>query len=140
MLAIALLAGAPVLAQSKPAAVPRALQPLQGVWVLSGPNGQPLTQDGSELVITVTGDKYAQSVSGAVNERGTIKVDATKKPMWLDLHIAEGTDAGKIQLGLLEIKGDTMTGALKIPGDTTRPENLTPQPGVIAFMAKKKAK
>jgi uncharacterized protein (TIGR03067 family) len=141
MLAIGLIlaAAVPAFAQTKPPAVPRALVPFQGTWVLSGPSGQPLTQDG-ELVITVTGDKYAQSVAGAVNERGSIKLDATKKPMWIDLHIAEGNDAGKIQLGLVDIKGDTMTGVLKVPGDTTRPASLAPAEGVISFIAKKKVK
>lgn len=133
------IAAAPAFAQTKPPAVPRALVPFQGTWVLTLPNGQPLAQEG-ELAIVVTGDKYAQSIAGVVNERGTIKLDATKKPMWIDLLIAEGTDAGKTQVGLVEIKGDAMTGVLKVPGDTVRPTDLSPQEGAIAFLAKKKAK
>ena len=127
-------------AQTKPAPaapIPAALKPLQGTWILTTPDGQPLAQSG-ELAITITGDKYAQSVAGTVNERGTIKLDTTKKPTWMDLTITEGSDAGKMQVGLIEITAGVMKGVLSVPGDTTRPTSLTPVQGAIAFVAKKK--
>ena len=144
-----LLAASPLLAQTKPApagqtkpaapaaAVPAALKSLQGTWILTTPDGQPMAQSG-DLTITVTGDKYAQSVGGAVNERGTIKLDTTKKPTWIDLTITEGSDAGKQQVGLIEVTGGVMKGVLGMPGGTTRPTSLTPAEGVISFMGKKK--
>src|SRR5262245_20921054 len=78
-------------AQNKPA-VYKALAPLQGTWVLTSPSGQPLGGEGGELTFAITGDTYAQAIGGAVNERGTIKVDGTKKPMWIDLAIKDGAD------------------------------------------------
>ena len=127
--------------QTKPsaaaAAVPAALKPLQGTWILTTPDGQPLAQSG-DLTITITGDKYAQSVAGAVNERGTIKLDATKKPAWIDLTITEGADAGKHQVGLIEVTGGVMKGVFGAPGSTTRPANLTPAANIISFVGKKK--
>jgi uncharacterized protein (TIGR03067 family) len=119
------------------AAVPAALKPFQGTWILTSPDGQPIAQ-GGELTITITGDKYAQALAGAVNERGTVKVDATKKPTWIDLTITEGPDAGKLQVGLIEVTGGAMKGVLGAAGDTTRPASLTPAPGVISFVGKKK--
>jgi uncharacterized protein (TIGR03067 family) len=139
IIALLLLASMPVLAQSKPPVVTKALAPLQGTWVLTTPGGQPMAESG-ELTIAVTGDQYAQAVNGAVNERGTIKLDATKTPMWIDLTITEGSDAGKTQIGLLEVKGDTMTGLLKYPGDLVRPAKIAAEPNAIAFVGKKKAK
>ena len=129
----------PVTAAAAPAAaVPAALKPYQGTWVLTSPDGQPLAQSG-ELTITVTGDKYAQAVAGAVNERGTIKLDATKKPTWIDLTITEGPDAGKLQVGLIELTGGVMKGVLGAAGSTTRPTSLTaPGPDAISFVGKKK--
>ena len=122
--------------KSAPAApVAAALKPLQGTWVLTTPDGQPMAQSG-DLTITITGDKYAQAVAGAVNERGSIKLDTTKKPTWIDLTITEGSDAGKLQVGLIEITGGVMKGVLSAPGDTTRPASLTQ--GAISFVAKKK--
>lgn len=127
--------------QTKPAAaavaVPAALKPLQGTWILTTPDGQPIADSG-ELAITITGDKYAQSVAGAVNERGTITLDATKKPMWIDLTITDGADAGKLQVGLIEVTGGVMKGVLGVAGSTTRPTSLTSAPEMISFVGKKK--
>jgi uncharacterized protein (TIGR03067 family) len=127
--------------QTKPpaaaAVVPAALKPLQGTWVLTTPDGQPMAQSG-DLTITVTGDKYAQAVAGEVSERGSIKLDTTKKPTWIDLTITEGSAAGKMQVGLIEVTADVMKGVLGEPGSSSRPTSLTPTEGVIAFIAKKK--
>ena len=132
---------APQAGQKKPptvtAAVPAALKPFQGTWILTTPDGKPLTQDG-DLTITFTGDKYAQAVAGTVNERGSIKLDATKKPMWIDLTITEGADAGKLQVGVIEVTGGVMKGVFGAAGATTRPTSLTPAPGLISFVGKKK--
>lgn len=119
------------------AQVPAALKPFQGTWILTAPDGQPLTQSG-ELAITITGNTYAQTVAGTVNERGTIKLDATKKPMWLDLSITEGDDKGKLQVGVVEITGGVMKGVLNGPGATTRPTSTAPAADMISFIGKKK--
>ena len=148
-LAIAILLAASPLAvqtsagqapQTKPPAtapeVAAALKPLQGTWVLTTPDGQPLAQGG--LTLAITGDKYAQAVAGAVNERGTVKLDATKKPTWIDLTITEGADAGKLQVGLIEVSAGVMKGVFATAGSTTRPTSLAPAPGLISFVGKKK--
>ena len=110
---------------------------MQGTWVLTTPDGQPLTQSG-DLTIAITGDKYAQAVAGTVNERGTVKLDATKKPTWIDLTITEGADAGKLQVGLIEVSGGVMKGVFAAAGNPTRPTSLAPAPGLISFVGKKK--
>jgi uncharacterized protein (TIGR03067 family) len=125
-------------AQSQ-AANQKAVAALQGTWVLSTADGQSM-MPGGELALVIKDNTYSQTANGEVNERGTFKVDATKKPMTLDLTITEGGDAGKIQLGLIDIKGDTMTGVLKFPGDTVRPTDMSAQPNAISFIGKKKAK
>src|SRR4029434_9124244 len=102
---------------------------LQGTWVLTTPDGQPMAP--GDLTIAFTGNTYAQSVGGAVNERGTIKIDATKKPMWIDLSITEGPDAGKTQAGLIEITGAAMKGVFGMAGSPTRPTSLAPATGLI---------
>jgi uncharacterized protein (TIGR03067 family) len=94
--------------------------------------------DSGELTIAITGDKYAQAVAGAVNERGTIKLDTTKTPTWIDLSITEGDDAGKTQVGLIEVSGGVMKGVFGMAGSTTRPTSLAPAPDMISFVGKKK--
>ncbi|RPH72660.1 TIGR03067 domain-containing protein [bacterium] len=126
-------------AQKAPAPTPKAFAPLQGTWVLTGPEGQPLMPDG-ELACVNTGDKYAQTVNGEVNETGTIKLDPATKPMAIDLIIADGQDGGKTQLGVIEVTGDTLKGALSVPGETLRPTGFAAGEGIIAFVGKKKGK
>jgi uncharacterized protein (TIGR03067 family) len=114
------------------------LPALQGNWAITTIGGQPLADSGTEMSLTITGDKYAQTVNGEVNERGTFKVDTTKKPMTIDLIITEGPDAGKTQLGVFELKDDTLTGNLNTPGVASRPADFAAQEGLILFVARKR--
>jgi len=124
--------------QAKPGAKPqqtaKSAMALQGTWTINSINGQAATE-GNELKLTFEGNKYHQTLGGTVNERGTFKVDAAKKPMTIDLSITEGDDAGKTQLGLLEVTGDTMRCSFNAPGATERPTSLTE--GAIVVAAKK---
>jgi uncharacterized protein (TIGR03067 family) len=132
MMGVALML-APAAAQTS---VPKELAAFQGTWVIVTVNGQP-AEGGPEVTLTIAGDKYNQGINGEIVERGTIKVDATKKPMTIDLDIAEGNDAGKLQLGVIEVSGTTMTGNLGTPGAKERPASLTAA-DTFAFTARKK--
>ena len=128
---------ASVLAQApKPAPGAAALQ---GTWVIASINGQAAPEGAPEMTLTFTGDNYHQTVGGEVNERGTIKVDATKKPMTIDLLIAEGQDAGKTQLGVVEVSGDTLRLNLDTPDAKQRPADFTIKEGSIMIVSKKKS-
>ena len=111
---------------------------LQGTWVISSINGQSAPEGSPEMTLTFTGDKYEQAVGGQVNERGTIKVDPSKKPMTIELNIAEGPDAGKTQLGIFEVSGDTLRANLDTPGAQQRPPDFTVKEGFVMFVGKKK--
>jgi uncharacterized protein (TIGR03067 family) len=108
---------------------------LEGTWVLASINGQPLSD---EMTLTIAAGKYHQTVGGTINERGTIRIDASKKPMTIDLAIAEGSDAGKTQLGIVEITGDTIRGNLDTPGAGQRPADFTVKDGTLLFVGTKK--
>lgn len=111
---------------------------LQGVWVITSANGETPPEGAPEVTLAITGDKYAQTVAGNVVERGTFKIDETKKPMTLDLSITEGESAGKNQVGIFEVTDTTMRGILNEAGLTTRPTNFQPAEGMFVFTAKKK--
>ncbi len=125
--------------QTAPAetAKPKPLAIVQGTWILTSADGQDLAT-GPEIALTFTDDKYAQVVNGEVVERGSLKLDETKKPMQVDLIIVEGPDAGQTQLGVLEVTGTTMRGKLNAPGDNVRPTDFEPADGFFAFTAKKR--
>lgn len=114
------------------------LESLQGAWLFTSADGQDLTGSGQEIYVTITGNAYVQTVNGQQVERGTFKIDETKKPMTLDLIIAEGDDAGQTQLGVLQIDGKTIWGKLAQPGVTARPTDFAPSEGYFTFAAVKK--
>jgi uncharacterized protein (TIGR03067 family) len=134
--AVVALAGSVLAQESKDA---KGAAALQGTWVISSINGQTAPEGSPEMTLTFTGDKYSQAVGGEVNERGTIKVDASKTPMTIDLIIVEGADAGKTQLGIFEITGDTIRASLDNPGAQQRPKDFTLSEGSLMFVGKKKA-
>lgn len=118
----------------------KATASLQGTWVVASINGQAPPDGAAEMSLTFAGDKYHQTLGGEVNERGTFAIDASKKPMTIDLTITEGSDAGKVQLGIVEITGDSMRLALDIPGAKQRPGDFTvKEDGIVVMATKKKA-
>jgi len=105
--------------------VKKELDKLQGNWAVTTFNGQAVpTEAGAYLVFK--GDKYEQWNNGAVDERGSIKIDPKTKPISVDLIITEGNDAGKTQPGLYEFTdADTLSIGLAMAGTTTRPTAIS---------------
>ena len=135
-IAVSMIAQAPKVA--KDATATKGPAALQGTWGITSINDQPAPEGAPEMTLTFSGDKYNQTVGSDVNERGTIKVDASKKPMTIDLIITEGQDAGKTQLGIFEITGQTMRANLAQPGAAKRPEDFAIKPESLMFVATKK--
>lgn len=129
--------GASVIAQQPPADAAKTLAAFQGRWVISAINGKSLAGAGTEMALTITRDVYEQVVDGKVTERGTLTIDTARKPMTIDLAIKEGDDAGKPQVGLIEVSGDTLTMHLSMPGSATRPTSMAAAPGFVLFTATK---
>ena len=137
-LAAVVMLSAGVVAQEAPKdAAAKALASVQGVWTVVTIGGQSLADGGMDMSLTFTSDKYAQTMNGVVNERGTIKIDPGKKPMTMDLHIQEGDDAGKLQLAVFAVDAGTMTLHLNQPGATDRPADLAAREGYFLVVLKK---
>lgn len=111
------------LATTASAQVPAALH---GTWVITSAEGRKLPA-GAHVAMVIGADGYQGITNGKINERGTMKVDASAKPMAIDLAISEGTSAGKTQLAVAEVSGDTLQLALAEPGSTSRPTAVTQQ-------------
>jgi uncharacterized protein (TIGR03067 family) len=112
---------------------------LQGTWTVTALNGQSMPEGSPELTLMFTGDRYHQAVGGEVNERGTFKVDSSKKPMTIDFAITEGDDAGKTQLGIVEVSGDTMKIGLGTARAVQRPTDFSGKDGAIMLVGKRRA-
>jgi uncharacterized protein (TIGR03067 family) len=118
-----LLIGATGSPAQTPAADPAALQ---GSWIAVSAGGKDLPA-GTHVALIIIGDKYSEIHDGRPYGGGTVRVDPSKKPMWLDFVTTEGPDAGKTQLCLVEVgpAGDTATMALGVTGSGQRPAALT---------------
>lgn len=116
------------------------LASMQGTWVMTSFNGEATDGSQPELTVTFADDKYSQSLNGQVTERGTIKLDPSKKPMAIDFIITEGEDANKTQLGVVQIAADTITGKLNTPGVLERPTDFVPAEGFVVFVLTRKGK
>ena len=99
---------------------------MHGTWVITSAEGRDLPP-GTHAAMVITPEGYQGFTAGKLDERGTVKVDVNAKPMTLDLTITEGASAGKVQLGVVELSGDTMRVALAEPGRETRPASVGEQ-------------
>ena len=127
-------------ATSKPPAKMSALMTaIQGTWQMTVQNGQDITSGGPMITITIKDNTYVQTVDGTVVQRGTFKIDESKKPHLLDTYITEGENSGQTQLGLIQVEGKTMTGKLAEPGSTARPADLAISEGSFTFTMVKKS-
>ncbi|HEX5215615.1 MAG TPA: TIGR03067 domain-containing protein [Vicinamibacterales bacterium] len=135
ILATVVLMSAGVMAQDAKKPVDKAFAPLQGTWNITSFNGQTLDGSMGSSALVIKDDKYQQVTNGTVDETGSLKLDATKKPMTIDLIIEEGNDAGKLQLGIIEVTGDTMKLKLNMAGATPRPTSFEAEDGLILVTA-----
>jgi uncharacterized protein (TIGR03067 family) len=86
------------------------LKTLQGVWVIAEANlaGRDHLDDFKGMKLKVTDDKYEIDF-GMNSDKGTIKLDSTKKPKQIDLTTREGGPfKGRNLPGIYEFKDDTI--------------------------------
>jgi uncharacterized protein (TIGR03067 family) len=118
----------------------KVLSSVQGIWTMTMANGQDVAGSGQTVLITITDDKYVQTVNGEVVEKGSFKIDETKKPLALDILVVEGPDAGQKQLAIFEVDatGKTMKVAISQPSAPVRPSVFTVADGVEILVFTKK--
>ncbi|HKV99925.1 MAG TPA: TIGR03067 domain-containing protein [Vicinamibacterales bacterium] len=121
-------------AQPSAEAAKKALDQIQGTWQVATFNGETAPA-GVDVHLTFTADKYEQWANGNADERGSFKLNPATKPASIDLMIAEGSDAGKLQLGVYEINGDTLNLTFSAPSDPIRPKTLSD--GAVVVTLKK---
>jgi len=62
-------------------------------------------------VLTITGDSLTFRLSDGGDRAGskaTFKVDTTKTPHTIDMFPQDGSEKGKVSLGIYEVKGDEL--------------------------------
>lgn len=104
---------------------------IDGSWLLTEsttPGGKKIPADliaklMGKLTIAKGGD-YEQHAFGMKIESGKYKIDADKKPAWIDLNSTDGPNKGKPQLGIFKIESGKLTVALGKEGSGVRPTDF----------------
>jgi uncharacterized protein (TIGR03067 family) len=115
--------------------LPAALTAIQGFWLATEIDGAA-TGD-TEAVFGVFGDTYVVVVNGRIEERGTLKVDASASPAAIDFTIQSGASRALVQPGIMDIKDGVLRMSFAIPGADTRPTSFTAPEARVRFVAKK---
>lgn len=103
----------------------------QGDWVMvSGEaNGVKIADEQAKAFKrTVKGDKITITRGGEELYRGTFKLDPTKKPKTIDVHVETGPAKGMTRVGIYELDGDTMKICVAQP-EAPRPTEFTGKAG-----------
>jgi uncharacterized protein (TIGR03067 family) len=104
---------------------------LQGEWsMVSGEiDGQAMPEEflkGAQRV--AKGDETTVTIGGMLFMNAKFSVDPAKKPKQIDYQMTGGFTKGKTQLGIYELKGDTVKFCFARPG-MDRPTDFTAKKG-----------
>ena len=107
------------------------LSQLQGEWSMASGSrdGQALPDDmlkNSKRVCK--GDETTVVVGGQLLMKAKFTLDPSKKPKSIDYRITGGANAGKTQLGIYELDGDTLKFCFSTPGKD-RPADFATKAG-----------
>lgn len=88
----------------------RDLEQLQGAWKMVSHlfNGEP-DEGLKDVVRIVEGDKFIIKRGEQVLRGGTMKLDPTRKPKWIDIVFTEGPEKGRTRRGIYVLEGDRQT-------------------------------
>ncbi len=119
---------------------------LQGVWKITswtkaGQQGAAFVENTAPTV-AFQGDRYVWS-AGTASESGKFRLGASGRLRTIDLLIADGKDAGKVQRGIYEVDGDQLKVCFAAPGVNERPATFTSRanaPEYILATLKRQAK
>lgn len=86
------------------------LKALAGKWEVTEADieGKKDSQTFKDVVLVIENDTYSVKVGG-MEDKGTLKIDGSKKPKAMDITGSEGPNRGKTFLCLYELKDDTLT-------------------------------
>ena len=103
---------------------------LQGEWAMvSGErDGQAFTADFMKgFKRSAKGAETTVTVQGQIFLKATFTLDPGKSPKTIDYSVTGGTHAGKTQLGIYQLDGDTVKFCFT-PPDAARPTSFSTQP------------
>ena len=88
--------------------------------------------------LTFDGGRYAIRVAGRTQTRGAYKLDQDSTPRAIDITPADGDDAGRTQLSIYRLEGDTLTVAVHDRVRPTRFDAATGQAGLLMVLRRER--
>jgi uncharacterized protein (TIGR03067 family) len=113
------------------------LEKMQGDWaaVSMCSDGVKSSDDEAQSIFeTIKGDRYTLFLFNKPLVKGTIKIDARKKPKTIDTTMTDGLGKGTTTLGIYEIDGATLKFCSAQPGKD-RPTDFTSKKGSGHFLS-----
>jgi uncharacterized protein (TIGR03067 family) len=104
------------------------LDAMQGVWkvVELFEKGMKLTAKETDPVdIVMLGAKMVVNDDGKFREEITLKLDAKQKVKAVDFNYTKGPNLGKVELGIYELKGDTLKICINEKKNGARPTEFS---------------
>jgi len=96
------------------------LRKMQGDWVVveGEQGGTAMPAEGlKSMTFHISSDKYEFKQPGEPVEKGTLSIDDSQKPKSLDIRIAEGRQAGKLQRAIYQFDGGRLKICVSPPGE-----------------------
>lgn len=130
LIALALMVTCPVRAEDHPVAT-NDLAQLQGEWTMvsGSADGSPMPDEMRRQMKRVcAGDELTVTMGGQTFIKAKVTIDPSKTPKTIDYQMTGGFTAGKKQLGIYELDGDTFKSCFTKPG-ADRPADFAPGEG-----------
>ena len=121
--------------------VTKEMEKLNGVWVATSADSGGVkvpADDVKDFKLTIKGGEYTASL-GKEEQKGTLKIDPTKKPMTMDITLDTGPNKGKTQLAIYELQAGVLKVCVSDIDKKERPTNFDTKdkPGVTLLVFKK---
>jgi uncharacterized protein (TIGR03067 family) len=111
------------------------MKKMNGTWVpVSGElGGNKLPAEQLKTIkLEIKGEQYTVTVGDKV-DKGTVKMDAAKKPKEIDITGTDGPNKGKTMLAIYELKGDTLRVCYDL-GGKARPTEFASKANTLQFL------
>jgi uncharacterized protein (TIGR03067 family) len=108
------------------------LEKIQGTWVAASVEfngGKATPERAATIKVICKDDKYVQTEAGREVEKGSHKLDPSKKPKHMDITVTDGEQKGKTQLAIYELEGDTLKICVARAGEKDRPTEFAAKSG-----------
>ena len=121
------------------------LEKIQGTWVVTSAEyngGRVSAERAKTMKLICKDDKYVQTEGDKEVEKGSHKLDPSKKPKHMDITITDGEHKGKTQLGIYELEGDSLRICVNRAGEKERPAEFAAKPntGYVMVVLKREKK